>query len=162
MKNNQISQLCMSELEGKLFIVCIVCFTYLGPLLNSIGTNWERFQGLSWSPCHGVINVPIKSLGKNYPPKNFIVGLRTTSKYWKLCSLKIKIVLQISDEISVLLVAALGFKWNPLWHWISILDNHSSVHIRRATSHSHMTYAETVPSWFLLNLKVVQVTWNIL
>ena len=25
-----------------------------------------------------------------------------------------------------------------------------------------MTYAETFPSWFLLNLKVVQVTWNIL
>ena len=24
-----------------------------------------------------------------------------------------------------------------------------------------MTYAETVPSWFLLNLKLVQVTWNI-
>ena len=24
--------------------------------------------------------------------------------------------LQISDEISVLLTAALGFKWNPLWH----------------------------------------------
>ena len=37
--------------------------------------------------------------------------------------------------------------------------NHLSVHIRRAISHSHMTYrlAETVPSWFLLNLKVVQV-----
>ena len=29
-------------------------------------------------------------------------------------SLKIKIVLQISDEISVLLIAALGFKWNLL------------------------------------------------
>ena len=28
------------------------------------------------------------------------------------------------------------------------------MHIRRAISHSHMTYAETVPSWFLLNLKV--------
>ena len=25
-----------------------------------------------------------------------------------------------------------------------------------------MTYPETVPSWFLLNLKVVQATWNIL
>ena len=30
-----------------------------------------------------------------------------------------------------------------------------SVHMRRAISHSHMTYAETGPSWFLLNLKVV-------
>ena len=40
----------------------------------------------------------------------------------------------------------------------SILDNHLSVHIRRAISHSHMTYPEIVPSWFLLNLKVVQVT----
>ena len=27
---------------------------------------------------HGVINVPIKSLAKNYSPKNFTVGLRTT------------------------------------------------------------------------------------
>ena len=26
------------------------------------------------------------------------------------------IVLQISDEISVKLMAAMGFKWNPLWH----------------------------------------------
>ena len=41
---------------------------------------------------------------------------------------------------------------------ISILDNHLSVHIRRAISHSHMTYTETVPSWFLLNLKEVKVT----
>ena len=24
--------------------------------------------------------------------------------------------LQISDEISVLLIAVLGFNWNPLWH----------------------------------------------
>ena len=34
-----------------------------------------------------------------------------------------------------------------------------NVHIKRAISHSHMymTYAETVPSRFLLNLKVVQV-----
>ena len=37
---------------------------------------------------------------------------------------------------------------------ISILNNHLSVHIRRAI---HMKYAETVPSWFLLDLKVVQV-----
>ena len=103
---------------------------------------------------HGVINVPIKSLAKNYSPKNFNEGLWITSKYCKLCSLKIKTALQISDEISVLLIAALGSKWNLLWHLISILDNHLSVHIRRAISHSHMTYAETVPSWFLLNLKV--------
>ena len=34
-----------------------------------------------------------------------------------------------------------------------MLDNHIRVHIRRASSHSHMTYAETVPSWFLLNIK---------
>ena len=60
--------------------------------------------------------MPIKSLAKNYSPENFTTGLRTTSKYLKLCSLEIKIVLQISDEISVLLIAALGFKWNPLWH----------------------------------------------
>ena len=59
--------------------------------------------------------MPIKSLAKIYSPKNFTVGLGT-SKYLKLCSLKIKIVLQVSDEISVLLIAALGFKWNPLWH----------------------------------------------
>ena len=39
-----------------------------------------------------------------------------------------------------------------------MLDNHLSVHIRREISHSHMTYAETIPSWFLLNLNVVQVT----
>ena len=58
----------------------------------------------------------IKSLAKNYSPNNFKAGLRTTSKYWQLCSLKIKIVLQISDEISELLIAALGFKLNPLWH----------------------------------------------
>ena len=25
----------------------IVCFTLLGPLLNLIGTNWERFQSMS-------------------------------------------------------------------------------------------------------------------
>ena len=30
--------------------------------------------------------------------------------------------------------------------------------IRRAISHSHMTYSETVPSWFLLNVKVVLLT----
>ena len=54
--------------------------------------------------------MPIKSLAKNYSPENFAAGLRTTSKQRKLCSLKIKIVLQISDEISVLLIAALGFK----------------------------------------------------
>ena len=108
-----------------------------------------------------------------------MVGVRTTSKYWKLYSLKIKIVFQINDEISELLIAVLGFKddrafgllhqelpqilvlclgftLNLLWRWISILYNHVSVHIRRAISHSHMTYAETVPSWFLLNLKVVK------
>ena len=114
-----------------------------------------------------------KSLAKNYSPKNFTAGLRTTSKMAsdgcsvfnhifphyaeKLCSLKIIIVLQ-KHEISLKLIAALGFKWNPLWHRISILDNTLSVHIRRAISHSHITYAKTVPSWFLLNLKVVQVT----
>ena len=95
-----------------------------------MGTNWERFQRLSWSPCHGVINVPIKSSEKNYSPKNFTVWLWTKGKYWKLCSLIIKIVLQISDEILVLLIAALGFKWNTLWHWIFILDNYLSVHIQ--------------------------------
>ena len=47
---------------------------------NSIGTNWERFLHLSLSPYHGVINVPIKLLAKNYSPKNFTAGLRTTSK----------------------------------------------------------------------------------
>ena len=56
----------------------------------------------------------IKSLAKNYSPKSFSAGLQTKSKYGKLCSLKIKIVLQISDEISLLLIADLGFKWNPL------------------------------------------------
>ena len=200
-----------------------------------MGTNWERFQRLSWSPCHGIINVPINSLAKNYSLKNFTVGLWTTSKYWKLCSLKIKIVLQISNEISVLLIVALGFTlycrntgilgWNktfwdqqpstslpdclttlPLFVFTFIkisrkcvdwevegisfklngwqqycawnyekkckLDFYgieflyliitSSMHMRREISHSHMTYAETVPSWFLLNLKVVQVEWNML
>ena len=34
---------------------------------------------MSWAPCHGVINVPIKSLAKNYSPKNFIVAQTTTS-----------------------------------------------------------------------------------
>ena len=43
-----------------------------------------------------------------------------------------------------------------------LLDNHLSVHIRRVISHNHMTDAKAVPSWFLLNLKVVQVTRNIL
>ena len=56
-----------------------------------------------------MISVPIKSLAKNYSPKNFTEGPRTTSKYWKLCSLKTEIVLQISNEISVLLIAALDF-----------------------------------------------------
>ena len=60
--------------------------------------------------------MPIKPSAKNYSLKNFTVGLRTTSKYWILCSLKTKIVLQISDEIFVLLIAALGFKLNLLWH----------------------------------------------
>ena len=63
----------------------------------------------------------------------------------------------MGDQISVLLLAALGFTWNPLWHRTSILDTHLRVHIRMTISHSHMTYAETLPSWFLLNLKVVQV-----
>ena len=59
--------------------------------------------------------MPIKSLAKNYSLKNFNVGLRTTSKmasdgsvfnyifphYTEMCSLKIKTVLQISDEISL-------------------------------------------------------------
>ena len=74
-----------------------------------------------------------------------------------MCSLKIKIVLQISDEILALLIAALGFKWSPLWHWISLLVNHLSVHIRKTISHSYMTYTETVTSWFLLNLKVSEL-----
>ena len=52
----------------------------------------------------------MKSLAKNDSLKNFTVGLRTTSKYLKLCSVTIKIVLQIDDGISVLLIAALGFK----------------------------------------------------
>ena len=108
----------------------------------------------------GVINAPIKSSAKNYSLKNSTVRIRIINTkncvHWKLK------FLQVSYEISVLLIAALGFKWNPLWHWISILDDHLGVHIRRAISHSHITYAETVPSWFLLNLKVVQVTWNIL
>ena len=99
--------------------------------------------------------MPIKSLAKNHFLKNFTVGLRTTSKYQTLCLMKIKIVLQISDEISVLLIAALGLKLNLLWHSISIYSIITlSVHIRRAIRHSHMTYAETVSSWFLLNLKV--------
>ena len=55
-----------------------------------------------------MISVSIKSLAKNYSPKNFTVGLQTTGKYGKLCSLKIKIVLQISDKMSMLLIAALG------------------------------------------------------
>ena len=57
----------------------IVFFTSLGSLLNSIGTNWERFQRMSWAPCHGVINVSIESSAKNYSPKNFTVGQRITS-----------------------------------------------------------------------------------
>ena len=52
-------------------------------------------------------------------------------------------MLQVSDEISVQLIAALDFTWNSLWHRTSVLDNHLSVHIRRAISHSHMTYTET-------------------
>ena len=36
----------------------------------------------------------------------------------KLCSLKIKTVLQINDKISVKLIAVLGFKWNCLWYYI--------------------------------------------
>ena len=28
---------------------------------------------------------------------------------------RVKIVVQISDEISVLMIAGLGFKWNHLW-----------------------------------------------
>ena len=107
--------------RNQLGIACVREQTYD---IRVTQANWEQFQRLSWSRCHGVINVPIKSLAKNYSPKNFTVGLRTTSKYWKLYSLKIKIVSQISDEILVLLTAALGFKWNPLWHWMSILNNH--------------------------------------
>ena len=39
---------------------------------------------------------------------------------------------------------------------------HLCVLMRKVISHSHMTLAETVSSWFLLNLKVVQVAGNIL
>ena len=43
--------------------------------------------------------------------------------------LKIKIVLQISDEISVQLIAALGFKWNRVWplNFCTILKSVSKV-----------------------------------
>ena len=34
----------------------------------------------------------------------------------KIVFITIKIVLQISDEISVQLIADLGLKWNHLWH----------------------------------------------
>ena len=62
--------------------------------------------------------MPIKSLAKNYSAKNFTVGLQTTSKMTSDGSiifspiiLKIMfIVLQVSDEISVQLMAALSFK----------------------------------------------------
>ena len=76
----------------------------------------------------------------------------------KLCSLKIKIVLQISDEVSVQSTAALSFRWSRLWHRISILYNHLSVPIRRVISHSHVILGETSPKCVLLKLKVVHLT----
>ena len=77
---------------------------------NQLGTV-STFVMISvpWSnqSAHQVISE--KLLTKEF----FTEGLRTTRK---VCSLKIKIILQISDEISASLTAALGFKWNPLWH----------------------------------------------
>ena len=66
--------------------------------------------------------------------------------------MKIKIVLQISDEISVLLIIALGFKWNPLRHWISTLDNHlkPGPHIGRKNSEhrlENMFFLKAVQLW---------------
>ena len=63
-----------------------------------ISVLWSNERG------HQVISEKLLS-------ENFTVWLPTASKYWKLCSLKIKIILQLSDEISVLLIAALDFKW---------------------------------------------------
>ena len=71
--------------------------------------------------------MPIKSLAKNYSAKNFTAGRRTTSKMaadgcsvfnhiFPIILKTVFIVLQIIDQISVLLIAALGFKWNPLWN----------------------------------------------
>ena len=49
-----------------------------------------------------------------------------------------------------------GFLASKFWNFFRFSAS-LSVHIR-AISHNHMTYAKTVPSWLLLNLKVVQVT----
>ena len=43
--------------------------------LNLVGTNWERFQRRLRSPCHGVINVRLKPLARDYSPMNLTVGL---------------------------------------------------------------------------------------
>ena len=55
----------------------------------------------------------VKSLAKNYSPKNFTVAQVNTEN---CVQVKIKIGLQINDGISVLWIAASSFKWNPLWH----------------------------------------------
>ena len=73
--------------------------------------------------------MPIRSLAKNYSQKNFTGGQRTTR--WMgsdSCSIFNHIfphyIISMTDnKISVQLMAALCFKWNPLWHLVSILDN---------------------------------------
>ena len=71
------------ELFSKLQVQTLVHIQYVSrnwTLLNSIRTNWERFQCMSLAPCHGVISVPIKPLAKNYSPKNFTAEQRTTGQ----------------------------------------------------------------------------------
>ena len=42
------SCLFLEIIKLRVFYVPILCFTKLGPLLNSIGANWERFQRMSY------------------------------------------------------------------------------------------------------------------
>ena len=54
--------------------------------------------------------------------------------------------------------------WSFVLQWNFLESNFSlMIHWARWFLHNTelMTYADTVPSWFLLNLKVIQVTWNI-
>ena len=57
------------------------------------------------------------------------------------------------------------YLWSVVWQWNSLESNFSLMTWwARWLLHRTeiMTNAETVPIWFLLNLEVVQVTWNML
>ena len=44
------------------------------------------------------------------------INIQQKANDTEIVFIEIKVVLQISDEISVQLITAMGYKWNCIWH----------------------------------------------